>query len=261
MGFKLKPSTRRLWAGQFTFLAALGTLALSGGTVYAVTMTEKGHGYISASDASVTITAAPSGGTNATATAILGEGIVTYVPVTTAGAGYITPPAVTFTGGGGSGALGVGIIGPNGSIVGVRLTNVGSGYTSVPTAAIAAAPTGGTNAVMGTVQCAFKITGITITNAGAGYVSVPTITFGQPLQSVTFSPAKECFAIHGPWPRDPRAIATETQLTLLVPLPDPSGVLLVPASGTGPNVFVVERLKLAGNYNDALAFELDFEGY
>jgi hypothetical protein len=62
------------------------------------------------------------------------------VQVTTGGASYSTPPAVSLTGGGGTGAAAVAQMA--GTVVsGVVITNAGSGYTSAPTVAITAAST------------------------------------------------------------------------------------------------------------------------
>jgi hypothetical protein len=57
---------------------------------------------------------------------------VQSVTVTTAGAGYSATPAVTFTGGGGSGAAGYAIMN-NGAVSSIVITANGSGYTSAPT--------------------------------------------------------------------------------------------------------------------------------
>ena len=96
-----------LHRGTGVFNDAQATTTLSGGTVYAITPTPgTGDGYASAP--AVTLTTAPSGGTNATATAVIGNGRVINVAVSGAGLGYLVPPAVTFSGGGGSGAAGIG---------------------------------------------------------------------------------------------------------------------------------------------------------
>jgi len=55
------------------------------------------------------------------------------VSVTAPGSGYTTPPTVTFTGGGGTGAAGVATISAGGEVTGVTLTNSGRGYTGAPT--------------------------------------------------------------------------------------------------------------------------------
>ena len=71
---------------------------------------------------------------------------VSAVTVTAAGAGYTTPPAITVTGGGGSGLALSAQLGANGSVSSVSITSPGSGYTAAPTITIAAPPSGGTPA-------------------------------------------------------------------------------------------------------------------
>ena len=71
---------------------------------------------------------------------------VTGVTVGTAGDGYTSPPAVTASGGNGSGLTMTAQLGPNGSIASIAITSPGSGYTSAPSIAIAAPPAGGTQA-------------------------------------------------------------------------------------------------------------------
>jgi hypothetical protein len=68
-----------------------------------------GTGYTSAP--TVVISAPPSGGTQAVATATVANGQVTAITVSTAGVGYTAqvPPVITFTGGGGSGATAIAI--------------------------------------------------------------------------------------------------------------------------------------------------------
>ncbi|MEO6753193.1 MAG: sulfatase-like hydrolase/transferase, partial [Chthoniobacteraceae bacterium] len=72
------------------------------------------------------------GSTGATATANIGGGAVTSVTMVTGGTLYQSEPAVTFTGGGGSGAVGTAIFTVGGAVTGVTVTNGGSGYTSAP---------------------------------------------------------------------------------------------------------------------------------
>jgi hypothetical protein len=82
------------------------------GKVTAINVTFEGNSYTSAP--TVTLSAPPAGGTQATATATLGTGvqanIVVAVTVTNAGAGYTSPPTVTFSGGGGAEAAAVAVI-------------------------------------------------------------------------------------------------------------------------------------------------------
>jgi hypothetical protein len=72
--------------------------------------------------------------------------VVYKLAVTNAGSGYVygTQPALTFTGGAGSGAAGHGIVSPDGTIAEFVLTSTGTGYTSAPTFTVEAS--GGTTA-------------------------------------------------------------------------------------------------------------------
>ncbi len=117
---------------------------------------------------SVTFSAAPSGGTTATGTALLG---VTGVTVTSAGSGYTSAPTVAISGGGGAGATGIAVI-SGGVVTGVTIVTGGSGYTSAPTITFSG---GGGSGAAGTVTRG--VTGVTISNGGAGYATVPTVTF------------------------------------------------------------------------------------
>ena len=77
----------------------------------------------------------PGGGSGATATAIIGGGIVTDVTITNGGSGYTSPPSVTFsppTTPGGIGALGNTTV-SGGQVTFVNVTFTGSGYTTAPT--------------------------------------------------------------------------------------------------------------------------------
>jgi len=65
-------------------------------------------------------------------------GQISSFTVTCKGAGYLVAPAITFTGGGGSGAAAQATI-SNGSITSISITTGGTGYTSVPDVTIDAA--------------------------------------------------------------------------------------------------------------------------
>ena len=79
-------------------------------------------------------------------------------------------PTVTFTTGGGSGATGTATI-VNGAVIGVTLTNGGSGYTSAPTVNFTGgggrAEAAGT-AVIGSAPATAFVAGVTITSGGFG---------------------------------------------------------------------------------------------
>ncbi len=75
----------------------------------------------------------------ATATATVMSGFVVDITVTDGGAGYLVPPAVTITGGGGSGATAEATV-SNSAVSRVTVLTTGSGYTSTPNVVIAPPP-------------------------------------------------------------------------------------------------------------------------
>ncbi|MDB6111915.1 MAG: hypothetical protein JWR69_3665, partial [Pedosphaera sp.] len=75
----------------------------------------------------------------ATGTAHLTGSFVTSCTVNQGGNGYISPPGVTFSGGGGSGAAATATL-SNGVVTAIGVNNAGSGYTSTPTVTIAPPP-------------------------------------------------------------------------------------------------------------------------
>ena len=77
----------------------------------------------------------PPGG-QATAVANRSGSFVTSVTVTHGGAGYSSAPAVSFSGGGGSGAAATASV-SGGAVTAINVTNAGSGYTSDPAVVIA----------------------------------------------------------------------------------------------------------------------------
>ncbi|MSU35213.1 MAG: formylglycine-generating enzyme family protein [Pedosphaera sp.] len=78
-------------------------------------------------------------GEQATAVATVTEGYVTGIKVITGGSGYQSEPRVSFSGGGGSGAVAKAIL--SGDKVGqIIVLNAGSGYSAAPVVAIEAPP-------------------------------------------------------------------------------------------------------------------------
>lgn len=157
-----------------TATAILGT-GIQAGQVVGYTITNPGSGYLS--EPKVTVEPA---GVQAEATAILGSpgllgGSVVGYKVTNSGVGYIPP--VTISGGGGTGARAVAILGSGvtaGQVIGFTMVNSGSGYTSSPTITIQNPLSFGTQAtataVFGTGVMSGKIIGLNVTNPGFGYV-------------------------------------------------------------------------------------------
>jgi len=94
---------------------------------------------------------------------------VSAIAVAAGGAGYIVPPQVFITGGGGSNATACATI-SGGSVTGIAVTSPGNGYSSAPTVTLAG---GGftTAATVGTVTTAANVSG-GLTKLGAGTVTL-----------------------------------------------------------------------------------------
>ncbi|MBW8782406.1 MAG: autotransporter-associated beta strand repeat-containing protein [Verrucomicrobia bacterium] len=89
---------------------------------------------------------------------------VSSVAITSGGSGYLGAPAITFSGGGGTGAAGYATV-SGGVITGIVITNPGTGYTSAPTITLTGG--GSTNATIGTISTAANTSG-GMTFAGTG---------------------------------------------------------------------------------------------
>jgi FtsP/CotA-like multicopper oxidase with cupredoxin domain len=102
-------------------------------------------------------------------------GPVTSITRTNGGSGYTSPPIVTLTGGGGTGAVAAAAIGTSGIANSFTITNGGSGYTTAPTVVFSGG--GGTGAAATATITGGVVTSITRTSSGSGYSSPPTISF------------------------------------------------------------------------------------
>ena len=102
---------------------------------------------------------------------ILSAGGVESITVTNAGSSYETVPTVAITGGGGSGATAVAVLGTGGAadtVASITITNAGSGYTSVPTVAFSG---GGGSGAAGTAVLNDLVSRTNVA-LGGGYVPV-----------------------------------------------------------------------------------------
>ena len=107
------------------------------------------------------------------------------IGVLNGGSGYTSPPAVTISNGGGSGATATATI--SGSVSGITLTSGGSGYTSAPVVSISGAGAGATaTASIGTVDV---VSSIYLKSGGAGYQTPPTVTVAAPTVAGTTAQA------------------------------------------------------------------------
>lgn len=107
-------------------------------------------------------------GTGATAHAVMTGGTVTSVILDSPGAGYLPGDVLTVVFTGGSPA--------GGTLTGGTITNGGSGYTSAPAVSFTGGG-GGSGATATSTITAGKVTGVTITNPGSGYTALPTVVF------------------------------------------------------------------------------------
>jgi hypothetical protein len=108
----------------------------------------------------------------ATAQAVLNGNALGSISVTFGGAGYTTVPAVTISGGGGSGAQATAVV-SGGVVTAINLTSFGTGYSLPPTVTIA--PPKATATATATFVNASMIN-FTVTNGGAGYLTAPAVT-------------------------------------------------------------------------------------
>ena len=143
--------------------------------VAGITLVAGGSGYVT--PVTVTIGAPAAGGVQATATATVSNGVITGVTITNQGSGYSSsnPPAITFsgTGGTGTGAAAVAVIGSK--VSGLQVTAGGSGYVTAPTVALVGG--GGRDAAARAFITNGVVTSLQVTNPGTGYTSAPTVVF------------------------------------------------------------------------------------
>ena len=130
------------------------------------------------------VTFSGGGGSGAMATAeVTGIG---SIGIDNGGSGYTAIPTVTITGGGGSGATATATL-ASGVVDGITVNDAGSGYATAPTVTIADPPSGGTTA-MATAEVT-GIGNIIVDNGGSGYTAIPTVTIADPPSSGTTATA------------------------------------------------------------------------
>jgi len=109
-------------------------------------------------------------GTGAAASATV-NGSISEVTVTAGGSGYTSSPLVSIVGGGGSGASATAII-TKGVVSSILVNSGGTGYTSQPSITVVG---GGGSGAEGTAAVRGPIQSVTITNGGSSYTSNPSI--------------------------------------------------------------------------------------
>ena len=171
---------------------AAATVSLGTGYIREIFLNNDGSGFTGTPV--VSISTSPSGlaGDNATAVAFTTEraGVrsIEKVLMTNAGANYTTPPTITFSGGGGTGAAATCSIETSAQgILRFTMTDSGVGFGTVPTVTVSN-PAGGTAAdkavgiaSIGDAGNGFnRVNSIFVKNAGKGYTSAPTVTSANP---------------------------------------------------------------------------------
>ena len=120
------------------------------------------------------ITISGGGGTGAAGTVTV-NGSITEIIVNDGGSGYTSSPLVSIVGGGGSGAAATAVV-TRGVVSSILMNTNGTGYTSQPTITIVGG--GGTGATA-TASVRGPVKSISITNGGESYTSNPTVTLSS----------------------------------------------------------------------------------
>lgn len=150
--------------------------------VTAITVTAPGEGY---TDPKVVVSGG--GGVGAQATAVIANGVITAVSITSGGTGYGTAPAMKITSTNGTGfAASLAI--SDGVVTGITVTSGGTGYKSGDTIAFKGGGGSGVAASL-TVKDGL-IASVMVDEAGEGYDSSPEVTITGSGQGATASAAR-----------------------------------------------------------------------
>ena len=171
--------------GTYLGTSTMATVAITSGGVSGVTfvnevnsvaITNTGTGYAPTAANPIVVTFT-GGGTNtqATGNAVVVGGQIIGITITNPGSGYVTAPTISISGGGGAGATALANIGMG-----------GIGYTQVPTVTFSPSQSGGITATGFATIASGVITGVTLTGVvssatiiggGAGYTSAALVSF------------------------------------------------------------------------------------
>lgn len=162
---------------------ATATTGISTGSVTQLFLNNPGFGYTSTPV--ISFTEPPSGGTKATAVAIMtsttfGTQYVDDLKIINPGSGYSEPPIVRFISSSGVGAAATAGISTLGSITSVTVTSGGSEYLTTPTVTFSGPGSGVTATGVAKIS-SNSVIQIQITNTGYGYTEAPTVTISDPV--------------------------------------------------------------------------------
>ena len=168
----ISPGPIGTWVNGVSIWSYKSTRKKTFGAVTSVGITNAGSGYDAASPPVLTISGG--GGTGATA-AVIVNGSVSEITVSTGGTGFTSSPLVSIVGGGGSGAAATAII-TKGVVSRVLINSGGTGYTSQPQITIVG---GGGSGAAATASVRGPIQSVAISAGGTSYTSTPTVTLSS----------------------------------------------------------------------------------
>jgi len=163
-------------------VTAFATASISSGAISEIFLNDDGSGY--SSTPTVIFSNPPNfkGGDNVAEAVAITTNIgnvqsIQRLEITNAGSGYITPPTITISGGGGSGAAATcSVGGTQFSVSEIEITGSGRGYTTSPTVTIGGPGTGVTATATARINSNTQIESIRILKPGIGYTEAPTIS-------------------------------------------------------------------------------------
>ena len=163
-------------------VTAFATASISSGAISEIFLNDDGSGY--SSTPTVIFSNPPNfkGGDNVAEAVAITTNIgnvqsIQRLEITNAGSGYITPPTITISGGGGSGAAATcSVGGTQFSVSEIEIIGSGRGYTTLPTVTIGGPGTGVTATAIARINSNTQIESIRILKPGIGYTEAPTIS-------------------------------------------------------------------------------------
>ena len=174
-------------------ITATASMSVGTGAIREIFLNNDGSGFTGTPTVAISTSPTGQSGDNATAVAFTtSRANVTSIEkilITNSGVGYTTPPLITFSGGGGTGAAATCSINTaSNSVIRFTMTQNGVGYGTAPTVTIGV-PAGATAADRATGITSIgidpstgfnRVNSIFITNAGAGYTGGETVTISDP---------------------------------------------------------------------------------
>ncbi|GCC53540.1 hypothetical protein SanaruYs_37850 [Chryseotalea sanaruensis] len=174
-GYTSAPTITFTGASTGTTTQATATATIANGRLVAILVQTQGQGYTGTPTVDI---AGGGGGTGATAVALMGQS-VEQVNVLFAGTNHVYAPTVTFSApdfSNGTRAQGVAIVDPaTRTILGVQVTNTGTGYTAPPTVNF----NGGAGASAQSFLAGGSIISFDVFNEGSDYAYAPTVVIGR----------------------------------------------------------------------------------